>query len=91
MQFLKGLVIFMGILIIAGLAVIVITIFNRSEIISKNQTNIKLQLPVGSIILDKSIDNNKIFFLIRLNNDTEMIKIFDLLSGEEVRNIDIIK
>ena len=91
MRFLKGLVIFMGILIIAGLAVIVITIFNRSQINSNSQVDIKLELPIGAKVLDKSVDKNKLFFLIRLKNGKEIIKVFNLNNGKKIKNIEIIK
>ena len=91
MQFLKFLVFFMGILIIAGLTVIVITIYNRSSVSLDSETIIELNIPVNATILSQTIDKNKFIVHIKKNNGNEFIKVFDISNGKELKKIKINK
>ena len=91
MRLLKFLVVSMGMLIIAGLAIIVITIYNRSSPSFESQVNIELNISEGSIILNQTIDKNKLFVYIRRENSSEVIKVYDIFSGKELREINIKK
>ena len=52
MRTLKALVIFMGVLIIAGFIVIVVTIFNRSQVATQKSSPSKIILPTDSEIIE---------------------------------------
>ncbi len=91
MRLLKFLVVFMGILIIAGLSVIVITIYNRSSPKHGMHSEIVINLPEGSTILSQTIDKNKFFFHITKNDGNEVIKVFDVSNGKELKEIIINK
>ena len=81
----------MGILIIAGLTVIVITIYNRSNPSFDSQANIELNISEGSKILHQAIEKNKLFVYIQTENNLDIIKVFDIYSGKELRKINIKK
>ncbi|PPR76189.1 MAG: hypothetical protein CFH01_01966 [Alphaproteobacteria bacterium MarineAlpha2_Bin1] len=91
MRFLKFLVILMGILIIAGLTTIVITIYNRTSSNLDKQSNISISIPADATILSQTIDKNKLFVHIRKSNGDELIKVYDMINGKELKKIIINK
>tara|TARA_Y100001970_G_C14149105_1_gene811629 strand:+ start:727 stop:972 length:246 start_codon:yes stop_codon:yes gene_type:complete len=81
----------MGILIIAGLTTIVITIYNRTSSNLDKQSNISISIPADATILSQTIDKNKLFVHIRKSNGDELIKVYDMINGKELKKIIINK
>ena len=80
MRSLKGLVIGMGALIVAGLAVIVVTIANRT-LDGKAATEAALALPAGAEVLETALDGTRIALRLRLADGATAIHVFDLATG----------
>ncbi len=81
MRALKGLVIGMGVLIVAGLAVVVVTIANRSFHGAAAPTDAVLALPQGAEVVETSLDGQRLALRLRLADGTSEIHVFDLATG----------
>ncbi len=84
MRALKALVIGMGVLIVAGLIVVVVTIASRTLDGERPPTEAALALPDGAEVLETALDGNRIALRLRLPGGAEAIHVFDLATGRRV-------
>lgn len=85
MRALKGLVIGMGGLIVAGLVVVVATVVNRSlDRDAAPATESALALPRGAEVLETALDGGRIALRLRLADGTTAIHVFELATGRRV-------
>ena len=91
-KLLKFIVIFFGILIVFGLIILMIGIYHKFSNLKKyNDSNtITLKLEEGSELKDFYISNDNIIVTYKLG-DTNIINIFDLFSGKQVKKIELLK
>ena len=80
MRALKGLVIVMGALIVAGLVTIVVTVANRT-LDGGAATEAAFALPAGAEVLETALDGGRIALRLRLADGTTAIHVFDLATG----------
>ena len=80
MRALKGLVIVMGALIVAGLVTVVVTIANRT-VDGGAATEAAFALPAGAEVLETALDGGTIALRLRLADGTTAIHVFDLATG----------
>ena len=80
MRALKGLVVVMGALIVAGLVTVVVTIANRT-VDGGAATEAGFALPAGAEVLETALDGGKIALRLRLTDGTTAIHVFDLATG----------
>ena len=83
MRALKGLVIGMAALIVAGLAVILVTIVNRT-MDGGAPTEAALALPEGAAVLETALDGGRVALRLRLADGTTAIHVFDLATGRRL-------
>ncbi len=81
MPALKALVIGMALLIVAGLAVVAVTIANRT-LDGGGPTDAALALPRGAEILETALDGGRIALRLRLADGSTAIHVYDLDTGE---------
>ena len=84
MRALKALVIGMGVLIAAGLAVVVVTVANRTLDGGKPPTEATLALPTGAEVLETALDGDRVALRLRLADGTTAIHVFDLATGRRL-------
>ena len=84
MRALKALVIGMGVLIVAGLATVVVTIANRTLDADGSPTEAAFAIPPGAEVLETALDGNRIALRLRLADGTAAIHVFDLATGRRV-------
>ena len=91
-RLLKFIVIFFGILIVFGLIVLTLGIYHKLNNLKKNDksNNITLKLAKDSKLEDFYIINDNIIIKYKLNN-TDIIKIYDLFSGNQIKKIELLK
>ena len=84
---LKALVIGMAVLIVAGLAVVAVTIANRvgvREGAGPSGTAGTLAVPAGAAILETDIEGGRIALRLRLSDGTMAIHVHDLTDGRRI-------
>ncbi|MDE0058430.1 MAG: hypothetical protein OXI22_17575 [Defluviicoccus sp.] len=81
MPALKALVIGMALLIVAGLAVVAVTIANRT-LDGGGPTDAAFALPPGAEILETALDGGRIALRLRLADGSTAIHVYDLDTGE---------
>ena len=91
-KLLKFIVIFFGILIVFGLIILTLGIYHKLNNLKKNDktNNITLKLAKGSKLEDFYIINDNIIIKYKLGN-TNIINIYDLLSGTQIKKIELLK
>ena len=91
-KLLKFIVIFFGILIIFGLIVLMVGIYHKFDNLKKNNNSnvITLKLAKGSKLEDFYISNDNIIIKYKLA-DKYIINIYDMLSGNEMKKIELLK
>ena len=91
-KLLKFIVIFFGILIVFGLIILMVGIYHKfNNLKKKNNSNaITLRLAKGSKLEDFYINNDNIIIKYKIGNTT-VIKIYDLLSGNQIKKIELLK
>ena len=91
-KLLKFIVIFLGILIIFGLVILIVGIYHKfNNLKKKNNSNaITLKLTKGSKLEDFYISNDNIIIKYKLD-DIHIINIYDLLSGKQIKKIELLK
>ena len=91
-KLLKFIVIFFGILIIFGLIILMIGIYHKFNNLKKNYNSnaISLKLAKGSKLEDFYISNDSIIIKYKLG-DKHIINIYDLLSGNQMKKIELLK
>ena len=82
MRALKGLVIGMGALIVAGLAVVAVTIANRT--LDGAPSEAALALPEGAELVETALDGGRIALRLRLADGSTAIHVFELATGRRV-------
>ena len=88
-KLLKFIVIFFGILIVFGLIILTLGIYHKLNNLKKNDksNNITLKLAKDSKLEDFYIINDNIIIKYKLGN-TNIINIYDLLSGTQIKKIE---
>ena len=81
MAALKALVIGMALLIVAGLAVVAVTIANRT-LESGGPADAALALPPGAEIIETALDGRRIALRLRLADGSMAIHVYDLDTGK---------
>ena len=91
-KLLKFIVIFFGILIVFGLIILTLGIYHKLNNLKKNDksNNITLKLAKDSKLEDFYIVNDNIIIQYKLGN-TNIINIYDLLSGTQIKKIELLK
>ena len=91
-KLLKFIVIFFGILIVFGLIILMVGIYHKfNNLKKKNNSNaITLRLAKGSKLEDFYISNDSIIIKYKLD-DMHIINIYDLLSGKQIKKIELLK
>ena len=84
MRALKALVIGMGVLIVAGLITVVVTIANRTLDGGGPPSEAALALPPGAEVLETALDGGRIALRLRLPGGAQAIHVFDLATGRRV-------
>ena len=84
MRALKALVIGMGVLIVAGLVTVVVTIANRTLDTDRPPTEAAFALPDGAEVLETALDGDRVALRLRLADGTAAIHVFDLATGRRV-------
>ena len=88
MSFLKFIVVFMGILIIAGFSVVVVTIYNRSQLSIQDKMDSKISLPENYKIVETFGMDKKIGFrFVHLSNGNKLLRIYNLKDGSLANEI----
>ena len=91
-KLLKFIVIFFGILIVFGLIVLTLGIYHKLNNLKKNDSsnNITLKLVKDSKLEDFYIINDNIIIKYKLGN-TNIINVYDLFSGTQIKKIELLK
>ena len=91
-KLLKFIVIFFGILIVFGLIALIVGIYHKFSNLKKkkNSNAITLKLAKGSKLEDFYISNDNIIIKYKLD-DIYIINIYDLLSGNQIKKIELLK
>lgn len=86
---LKGLVVVMGILILAGLAVITITLVGRSSSSSGGGAfdGLSLGLPAGSRVVSSAASGARLALTVRLPDGSERVVIVDMARGKRLGTV----
>ena len=91
-KLLKFIVIFFGILIVFGLIILTLGIYHKLNNLKKNDksNNITLKLEKNSELEDFYIINDNIIIKYKLGNK-DIIDIYDLFSGTQIKKIELLK
>ena len=91
-KLLKFIVIFFGILIVFGFIVLMLGIYHKFNNLKKNKNpqTITLNLAENSKLEDFYIINDNIIIKYKLG-DINMINIYDLFSGNQIKKIELLK
>ena len=91
-RLLKFIVIFFGILIVFGLIILIVGIYHKFSNLRKNNNSntITLKLAEDSKLEDFYINNDNIIVKYKLG-DTNIINIYDLFSGNQIKKIELLK
>ena len=91
-KLLKFIVIFFGILIVFGLIILMVGIYHKfNNLKKKNNSNaITLSLEKGSKLEDFYISNDSIVIKYKLDNKY-IINIYDLVTGNQIKKIELLK
>tara|TARA_Y100000589_G_scaffold302725_1_gene314504 strand:+ start:824 stop:1108 length:285 start_codon:yes stop_codon:yes gene_type:complete len=91
-KLLKFIVIFFGILIVFGLIILIVGIYHKFNNLKKNNSSntITLKLEKESSLEDFYISNDNIIVKYKLGN-TNIINIYDLFSGNQIKKIELLK
>ncbi len=92
-KLLKFIVIFFGILIVFGLIILIVGIYHKFSNLKKNNKishTITLKSLPESKLEDFYINNDNIIIKYKIGNTT-VIKIYDLLSGNQIKKIELLK
>ncbi len=92
-KLLKFIVIFFGILIVFGLIILTVGIYHKFSNLKKNNEishTITLKSLPESKLEDFYINNDNIIIKYKVGSTT-IIKIYDLLSGNQIKKIELLK
>ncbi len=95
MRTLKALVIGMGVLIVAGTAVIAVTIArrggeDRAASGGASTTPAKIALPAGARVIETALDGDRIALRIVLTGGGERVMIIDARTGRRIGAVDLV-
>lgn len=89
MAMLKALVIGMGVLIAAGIAVVAVTLVNRMGAGAPSSFG-RIELPPGARIAETHVDGKTVLLRLALADGTTRIAVYDL-SGKLVSTIEVVE
>ena len=91
-RLLKFIVVFFGILIVFGLIILIVGIYHKFSNLRKNNNSntITLKLAEDSKLEDFYINNDNIIVKYKLG-DRNIINIYDLFSGNQIKKIELLK
>ena len=100
---LKALVIFLGVLILGGVVVIGLTIYQRASAPSAETTRIdappaaapagfgvrRLALPQGADVVEAVAEGERLVLIVALPDGAQRVIVLDLASGAEIGRVDL--
>lgn len=90
MRALKFLVIAMGVLIVAGIGVIAVTIADRSaDSVTGAATEVKVDIPPGSRVVETSLDGDRLALRLVLADGTTRVLVLDTATGRDVARVEL--
>ena len=91
-KLLKFIVIFMGIAIIFGIIILCVTIYSRFQNISSTSDikTLSIQAPYNMNYIDHEIKEKNIYISYH-NSEKILIDIFEIKSGNKIKQIEILK
>lgn len=89
MKLLKAIVIFMGVLIITGVIVIIVTIYNRSQINLDKSLTSQLLIPSKSEVLQIVPLKEGIGIYLLFPSGEKYIYVYDIIDGKLISEISI--
>ena len=91
-RLLKFIVIFFGILIVIALIILILGIYHKFNNLKKNNNSntITLKLEEGSKLEDFYINNDSVIIKYKFGN-TNIINIYDLFTGKQIKKIELLK
>ncbi len=88
---LKALVIVLGILIVAGLTLVAVTVARRAGgpdgTVSSGFGEVNLRLPPGARLVDATVDGARLVLRLRLADGTDQVTIVDLQTGRPLGTV----
>ena len=95
LKFLKFLVVFMGALIVIGIIILIIGIYDKMQVSKQSNSKVDNNLiiinkPLDMIFLDHTVNKNKI--ILSYENDEKLkLIILDLFHANKIKEIDVLK
>ena len=95
LKFLKFLVVFMGALIVIGIIILIIGIYDKLQVSKQSNSKVDNNLiiinkPLNMKFLDHTINENKI--ILSYENDEKLkLIILDLFHANKIKEIDVLK
>ena len=95
LKFLKFLVVFMGALIVIGIIILIIGIYDKMQLSKQSNSKVDNNLiiinkPLNMKFLDHTINENKI--ILSYENDEKLkLIILDLFHANKIKEIDVLK
>ena len=89
MAALKALVIFLGVLIVGGFAVVAVTIYNRAAA-PKADKVVSIPVPPGGPAIDMTAAEDRIVLRYRLPNGQERLVLVNARTGQPAGTIDLV-
>ena len=95
LKFLKFLVVFMGALIVIGIIILIIGIYDKMQVSKQSNSKVDNNLiiinkPLDMIFLDHTVNENKI--ILSYENDEKLkLIILDLFHANKIKEIDVLK
>ena len=95
LKFLKFLVVFMGALIVVGIIILIIGIYDKMQVSKQSNSKVDNNLiiinkPLNMKFLDHTINENKI--ILSYENDEKLkLIILDLFHANKIKEIDVLK
>lgn len=94
MRALKALVIVMGVLIVIGLGVVVVTIVKRSARLADSSSTTSfgrtdVAVPPGSRVVETAVDGHRLVLRLTLADGRDRLLVVDLRTGREAGTIDL--
>ena len=94
LKFLKFLVVFMGALIVVGIIILIIGIYDKMQVSKQSnseiENNIIINKPLNMNFLAHTVNQNKI--ILSYENDKKLkLIILDLINTNKIKEIDVLK
>ena len=94
LKFLKFLVIFMGVLIVVGIIILFMGLYNKFNSLNNESNNsqaISIKTPEGFSINDYYLNNDNNIVIKYESNNNRFIYIYDILNGAILKKIELLK